>query len=372
MTTLDEAPTTTIPVVPAAGPLRRSIDDKPRSIHAKTIDDRLSFWGSLSASLAMTYLIYLQMLPFSGPLGFLVMWFVAFLGVYAIVSLQSNPLPAVIDRVMSATVATGAFVVLFAVASTVCFTFYKGWPALHHWNLFTTDMAGVRPQDAFDKGGILHAIVGSGIEVGIAVIFALPLGLGTAVYMSEVGGKPARIVRTVVESMTALPDILAGLFVYTVLILAFNFHRTGFCAAVALTIMMLPIIARSADVVLRIVPGGLREASLALGASQWRTVWTVVLPTARSGLATSLILGIARAVGETAPVLITSGASTFLNLHPNRDPMNSLPLFIFTAVRSGQNNFIARGFAAAAVLLFLVIVLFAVTRLLARDRKGIR
>jgi phosphate transport system permease protein len=134
--------------------------------------------------------------------------------------------------------------------------------------------------------------------------------------------------------------------------------------------MMLPIIARSADVTLRVVPGGLREAGLALGASQFQTVWRVVLPTARSGLATALILGIARAVGETAPVLITSGASTFFNVNPTTDPMNSLPLFIYTAVRSGENVFITRGFAAAAVLLAIVLVLFIIVRYLARPRVG--
>ena len=106
--------------------------------------------------------------------------------------------------------------------------------------------------------------------------------------------------------MTALPSIVAGLFVYTVLIVALGFPRSGFAAAMALSVMMLPIIARAADVVLRVVPGGLREASLALGASRWRTVWHVVLPTARPGLATALILGVARGVGETSPVLLTS------------------------------------------------------------------
>ena len=121
-----------------------------------------------------------------------------------------------------------------------------------------------------NQGGILHAFVGSLIELGIATAVSLPLGIGTAVFMVEVGGKFARVVRTVVEAMTALPDILAGLFIYTVLILALGFAREGFCAGMALAVMMLPIIARSADVALRVVPGGLREASLALGASQWR------------------------------------------------------------------------------------------------------
>jgi phosphate transport system permease protein len=131
---------------------------------------------------------------------------------------------------------------------------------------------------------------------------------------------------------------------------------------------MVPIIARAAEVTLRVVPGGLREASLALGASRWQTVWRVVLPTARSGLATTVILGIARIAGETAPLLIVSGSSTFTNVDPFHEPMNSLPLFIFTAVRSGQPLFIARGYGAAALLLIGVLILFVVARFLARDR----
>ena len=138
----------------------------------------------------------------------------------------------------------------------------------------------------------------------------------------------------------------------------------------ALAIMMTPIIARSAEVQLRVVPGGLREAGLALGASQWRTVRRVVVPTARAGLATALILGIARAVGETAPVLITSGASTYMNANPFENPMNSLPLYIYFAVRSGQPAYIVRGYGAAAVLLLLVLSLFVITRFLARERVG--
>ncbi|MDQ1750666.1 MAG: phosphate transport system permease protein, partial [Pseudonocardiales bacterium] len=175
-------------------------------------------------------------------------------------------------------------------------------------------------------------------------------------------------VRTVVEAMTALPDILAGLFIYTLLIITFQWERTGLTASLALVVTIIPIIARSAEVVFRVVPGGLREASLALGASQWQTVRRVVLPTARSGLATALILGIARIAGETAPLLIVSGASTYFNSNPLQQQMNSLPLFIFSAVRSGQDKFIARGYGAAALLLGLVLALFILTRFLARDR----
>jgi len=134
-------------------------------------------------------------------------------------------------------------------------------------------------------------------------------------------------------------------------------------------VMMLPIIARASDVVLRVVPGGLREASLALGASRWRTVWHVVLPTARPGLATACILGVARGVGETSPVLLTSGAASFMVTNPTDGVMNSLPLFVYSLVRTGEPNAVARAFAGATVLLAVVMVLFVIARLVARPRR---
>jgi len=152
-------------------------------------------------------------------------------------------------------------------------------------------------------------------------------------------------------------------------ILALGQPRSGLAAALAISVMMLPIIARASDVVLRVVPGGLREASLALGASRWRTVWHVVLPTARPGLATALILGVARGIGETSPVLLTSGAAGFLVANPTTGAMNSLPLFIYTNVRSGDPTAIQRAYGAAFVLLMLVLVFFVVARLLARPRS---
>jgi phosphate transport system permease protein len=139
-------------------------------------------------------------------------------------------------------------------------------------------------------------------------------------------------------------------------------------ASLALSVTMIPIVARSAEVVLRVVPGGLREASLALGASRWQTVWRVVLPTARSGLATALILGVARISGETAPLLIVSAPNTATNLNPLAGPMNSLPFFIINGVRDSQERYIQRGYGAAAVLLTLILILFTLTRYFARDK----
>ncbi|MEY2472888.1 MAG: phosphate transport system permease protein [Actinomycetota bacterium] len=342
--------------------------DRPRPVSTRTFDDYAALGGAAVGSLATVWLLYSRVFATQGALGFIVCWYVGFIALYAAVSAFTQPRVTVVDRAISAVVHGGAAVVGIALATTIGYVFVKGWPALHHLNFYTQDMGGVRPTAPLTQGGVRHAVVGSAIEVGLAVVMAMPLGVATAVYMAEVGGRLSNAVRTVIEAMTALPDILAGLFVYTVLIIGLHWERTGLAASIALAVTMLPVVARSAEVVLKVVPSGLREASLALGASKWQTTTGVVLPTARSGLATSLIIGIARITGETAPLLIVSGASTFFNTNPTHDPMNSLPLYIFTAVRSGETNFVARGYGAAAFLVLLVLGLFALTRVLARGR----
>jgi phosphate transport system permease protein len=341
-----------------------------RDIRSRSLDDRLTAPGAAIAAAALVWLVFNDVLPWSGWVGFFVCWVFTFLVLQTALTLLTNPRPIVVDRLMASTVTVGAIIIGVALASAVIYTVVRGAASLAHLNFFTQDMSGVRPTDPLVRGGILHAIVGSIIQIGVAVIITVPLGIGTAVYMAEVGGKFATVVRTVVEAMTALPSIVAGLFIYTLFIIGLGYDRSGLAAALAISVMILPIIARGSDIALRIVPNGLREASLALGASQWETAWRVVLPTARPGLTTAVILGIARGVGETSPVLLTSGASTYLNFNPAAGTMNSLPLYVFTAVRSGQTLFISRGFGAATVLLALVLALFVIMRRLARGQES--
>jgi phosphate transport system permease protein len=182
------------------------------------------------------------------------------------------------------------------------------------------------------------------------------------VFLAMTRGSFARFTRTVVEAMTALPSIVAGLFIYATVIIMLGQSKSGGAASLALAVMMLPIIIRSADVVLRLVPGTLVEASYALGASTWRTVWTVVLPTARSGLATAVILGTARGIGETSPVLLTAGFTKYMNTNPFDGPQVSLPLATFDFIKSPEPSEVARGFGTAALLLILVLLLFVIAR----------
>ena len=343
-----------------------------RLLSKQTAEQRFEVVGCWIAALALAWLICGRLMPWHGVLIYTVVTVVVGIGLLAVITALDSGAPEVIDRIVTTVVTLAALLIGVAVLSTVLFIFYNGYKPLFHLNTYFDDMAGVGPRDGLNKGGIAHAIVGSLIEVGIAILVAIPLGIGTAVYMTEIGGKFARIVRTVVEAMTALPSIVAGLFIYTTLIVGLGVPRSGIAAAAALAVMMLPIIARASDVVLRVVPGNLREASLALGASRWRTVWHIVLPTARPGLATAVILGVARGVGETSPVLLTSGAAGFMVTNPTTGVMNSLPLYIFSTVRSGEPLLIERAYGAAAILLGLVLILFVTARLLARPRKGTR
>jgi phosphate transport system permease protein len=348
----------------AATPERR------RDLRSVTLDDRLAVLGSAAAALALDWLVYWQLLPFSGIVGFVIAWYALFLVLYAVVSGLRHGRPLVVDRMMSALVHGGAVVVGGALLLVVVSTVVQGAPAIVHANFFTSDLSHAGPLDPLTVGGALHALVGTLIEIAITVVITLPLGVLTALYLNEVGGRFARLVRSIVEAMTALPDVVAGLFVYIVLLVTLGLPASGFAAAIALSITMLPITARASEVVLRVVPGGLREAGLALGASQWRTVWRVVLPTARPGLATALILGVARGIGETAPVLLTAGFTNFMHVDPFNGPMVSLPLFIYQSALLPEHVEVQRAFGAAVELLVLVVILFVTARTLAGRRSG--
>ena len=254
-----------------------------------------------------TSILLQRLTALSGPVGLVIVAYVAFVAIYGVLVSLSDDRPVVVDAVMTVLMATCTVVALGALGIVVVFTLAKGWAALRHLNFYTQDMSKAGPLASLKVGGMGHALVGTVWMVGIAVILTVPVGLVAAVYLDVTRSRPARTFRTVVEAMTALPSILAGLFIYASWILAFGFGRSGLAAALALSVMMLPYIIRAADLALRLVPNNLREAAAALGAPGWRGEMQVVLPTARSGLATAVILGIARAIGEASPVLLTAG-----------------------------------------------------------------
>lgn len=326
--------------------------------------DVLALGGAAAASAGLTALLYGVLVPGAGPAGVVVTAYALFLGAYAVLVSFDESASAVRDRIAAAVVGSLAALLLAALVLVVTFTVWRGAKALGNTSFFTTDMRDAGPLEPLEVGGVLHAVVGTLQQITLALLVTVPLGITCAVYLSEVPGRFARVVRTVVEAMTALPSVVAGLFVYATVIIGFGVEKSGAAASLALSVMMLPIVIRASDVVLRLVPASLKEASYALGAGQWRTVWHVVLPTARSGLTTAVILGTARGIGETSPVLLTAGFSAALNTDPLHGPQTSLPLATFEFVRSPQPAMIARGFGTATVLLVLVLGLFAAARVI--------
>ncbi|MEV6977612.1 phosphate ABC transporter permease PstA [Kitasatospora sp. NPDC093806] len=335
-----------------------------------TREDVLTVFGALTGSLALDWLLYERVLPFSGAFGFLLCWYLLFLVGYTLLGRLQWGRLLVRERLASVLAWSSGLLVVALIADQIGFVAMRGMEAARHANFFTESMETTAPLSPITSGGALNAVVGSLEQLGLATLFAVPLGIAAAIFMSEVGGRLARPVRTLVEAMTALPSIVAGLFVLGVVIITFGFEKSGFAASLALTVMMMPIVTRAAEVVIRLVPGTLREASYALGGSQWRTVWNVVLPTARPGLVTAVVLGMARGVGETSPVLLTSGFTTQLNGNPFADRQVSLPLYIWNYVKMPYPGMVARAFAAALTLMVVVLILFVTARVLGGRRPG--
>lgn len=341
-----------------------------RDLRTIPFGDTFNVVGSAVAGIALATLLFGWLTPMTGIVGWLVVSFLGFLGIYAVMSSLRADRLAVSERIMTALFYSAGVLLLSALVFVIMFTVIRGLPAIVNPNFFFETMKLAGPLDPLTMGGIAHAVVGTLIQIGIALAITIPLGITTAVFLNEIGGPFARFVRTISDAMTALPSIVAGLFIYAAVVTLITNQRSGFAASLAISVMMLPIIIRASDVVLRLVPHNLREASYALGTSRWRTVWSVVLPTSRSGLVTAVILGTARGIGETSPVLLTSGVTAEWNLNPFSGPMISLPLQVFDFVKSPEPNMIARGFGAAATLVLLVLTLFIVARLIGGKGPG--
>ncbi|MFE4836037.1 PstA family ABC transporter permease [Arthrobacter sp. NPDC056691] len=346
-----------------------AVTDEPRIRLGAARERTLVLAGATLGALAMGLLLTVGtgLIP---PGWLFAVSFFWFLVLYTALVALKEPLPVVRDGFVTVLLCAAGAAVVGTLALVVSFTFGRGQEALAHLNFFTRDMTGAGPLSGLGEGGILHALVGTLQQISIALIITIPLGLTTAVFLNEVGGPFARLVRTVVEAMTALPSVVAGLFIYAAVVMTITRQTNGFAASLAITVLMLPIMIRSADVVLRLVPGNLREAGLALGAGQWSVVWYIVLPTVRSGLATGVILATAHGIGETAPVLLTSGFTGVMNLNPFYGPQTPLPLAALDLVRSPVPEMVSRGFATAAFLLLVVLVLFIIARLIGGQEAG--
>lgn len=363
--------TTDRPVTDDAAPTPSPVVEQSRlRLRSVTAESVLTLAGAFLAGLALVWVLYERVLPLSGAAGFWVCVVAATVLFYAIASWSQVDGRFVTDRVVRLLLVLACVAVLAVVLDVGAYTVFRGVDAIFHANFWTQTMVATGPLQPLTSGGMVHALVGSLEQLGLATLFSVPLGITAALYLVEMGGPLARVVRTITEAMTALPEIVAGLFVYALFVITLGLPRSGFAAALALTVMMIPVVTRTSEVVLRLVPGTLREASYALGASQAATVLRIVLPTARSGLSTAVILAMARAVGETSPVLLTAGFTKALNANPFSGDQTSLPLYIFTYVRYPQSEMVARAFGAGLALMIMVLVLFAAARLIGGRAPG--
>jgi phosphate transport system permease protein len=256
------------------------------------------------------------------------------------------------------------------IVSIVATVVSKGYKGLH-WGLLTKDMALASVNDPIASGGLLHALAGTIIMVGGALIISFPIGVLTALYLTEIRGPLTRPIRFLVQAMSGVPSIVAGLFILSSLVYPVTKELSGLMGSLALTILMIPTIARTAEEMLHLIPNELREAGVALGGTQWRTVAGVVLPAAKSGLVTAIILGIARIIGETAPLLLVTGGGDALNLNPTEGAMGSLPYYIWKSfLTGGTPEAFARAWGGMLVLLSFIFILFGLARYLSGRRVG--
>lgn len=355
--------------VPPRPPTPRRLPTPLRPSDFGRTDVLLLVLAALS-SLALVWVVFYQLTLLSGAMGFLVCWYVVFLALTWIVTAQVVERQTATDRVVAILATSAALLAIGLVVFIVVWVAVKAIPSIHWGALFTKDQSKFEPANpnALQTVGILHAIIGTFEQVAIAAAIGIPLAVATAIFLNEVGGRGVRLVRTVVTAMSGTPSIVAGVFIYSMLILTHVLPQSGFAASLALTVMFLPSVTRVVEEVLRVVPGGLREASLALGAPQWRTVWSVVLPTARSGVVTAILLGTARIVGETAPLLFTAVGSEFINSNPFAQRQDALPLDVYSNVIQASSVTIDLAFQAAFVLMAIVLILFVAARIFGRTK----
>ncbi|MEO3779724.1 phosphate ABC transporter permease PstA [Micromonospora sp. B11E3] len=278
------------------------------------------------------------------------------------------------NRAWSALIHSAFVLAVLPLASVVWTLVSKGAERLDG-NFFGTSMNNIGARDP--NGGAYHAIVGTLEQVGIATLITVPLGILCAIYVVEYGrGRFAFAIRFFVDVMTGIPSIVAGLFVlaFWVLIVSpmFNDGRpgfSGFAAALALSVLMLPTVVRSTEEMLRLVPAPLREGAYALGVPKWKTILRIVLPTALPGIVTGVMLAIARAAGETAPVLLVAGGGAAINFNPFENNQSSLALFVYQQAGDASKYAPARAWTAALTLVALVLILTVAAKLLARRNR---
>lgn len=317
--------------------------------------------------LAATVLVSLGLFavtPLQGRADFVAFVVVAYAVVQTAASFALEGRRYATDRLMSLLVHLSVLAALVPLVSVLGYTLVQGLKRLDV-QFLTHNLTGIGPLDT--NGGEYHAIIGTIEMVLMAIVIAVPLGLLVAVYITEYGrGWLASAVRFVIDVMTGIPSIVAGLFVFAFLVIGLDQGYSGFAASLSLTILMLPVVVRSSEEMIKLVPAELREASYALGIPKWKTVLKIVLPAASAGITTGVMIAVARVTGETAPLLLTAFVTPATNTNPFAGKQTAIPTFIFDQAGQGQAITYQRAWAAALTLIVIVLALYAGARLLTR------
>jgi len=329
--------------------------------------DRLIDFSIFAGSLLASYVI-VELTPMKGKLALFAVFFMAYMSLTSTLKGVQRGSAAAKDALVNSLVAIGAIVTVIPIASILLTVLQKGLPGIK-LNLFTQDMSMATPTDPLNNGGLLHAVTGTLTLVALALVMSVPIGILTALYLTEIKGRFIGPIRFLVQAMSGVPSIVAGLFILSAILYPITKSYSGLMGALALTILMIPTIARTSEEVLNLIPNDLREAGVALGGTQWRTVAMIVLPAAKSGLITAIILGVARIAGETAPILLLTGGGDKVNPNAFSGPMGSLPYYIWKSFNAGSPEAITRAWAGLLVLVGLVLILFTSARYLG-SRKG--
>lgn len=269
-----------------------------------------------------------------------------------------------VDRFATTLISSAFVVALIPLIAILLSVIVNGWEVIR-LEFFTETMRNVSSRG--DGGGIAHALVGTIEQVLMATLIAVPIGVLVAIYLVEYGrGKLASAISFFVDVMTGVPSIVAGLFIFTGLVLTFGLERSGFAASLALVILMSPVVVRTTEEMLKLVPSDLREASYALGVPKWKTITRIVLPTAMSGIITGVMLAVARVAGETAPLLLTTFLTQSMNWDLFNGPQAALPTFIWDQISSGTDPAVSRAWGGAFVLIMFVALLYIGARVVAR------
>ena len=319
-------------------------------------------------ALLSSYLV-VAVTEMKGKLALFVVFFLAYMLFTSSIKGFQLGSAAAKDAVVNSLVAFGAIVTVIPIASILFTVVQKGLPGIS-LNLFISDMSMATPTDPLSNGGLLHAITGTSALVSLALIMSVPIGILTALYLTEIKGRFTSPIRFLVQAMSGVPSIVAGLFILSAILYPITKSFSGFMGALALTILMIPTIARTSEEVLNLIPNDLREAGVALGGTQWRTVAMIVLPAAKSGLVTAVILGVARIAGETAPLLLLTGGGDKVNANAFEGPLGSLPYYIWKSFNAGSPEAITRAWAGLLVLVGLVLILFTAARYLGSKKSS--